>query len=76
MGIDIQNDTTNNVDQMVEYFRQFGKMLQNYDRNIEDLRNVAEKQGNVRNKKKNSSMYGSWGIRKDENGGNYENEYE
>ena len=58
---------TNSGDQMVDYFGQFGVMLKVYKKNAKKLRNVAEKQGNVRNKKKNknggsgSSMYGSWG---------------
>ena len=56
---------TNSGDQMVDFFGQFGVMLQNYKKNTKKLRNVAEKQGNVRNKKnrnaENSSMYGSWG---------------
>lgn len=59
---------TNSGDNMVDFFSQFGVMLQSYKKNTKKLRNVAEKQGNVRNKKKNkngggngSSMYGSWG---------------
>lgn len=58
---------TNSGDQMVDYFGQFGVMLKVYKKNAKKLRNVAEKEGKIRNKKKNknggsgSSSYGSWG---------------
>ena len=58
---------TNSGDQMIDYFGQFGVMLESYKKNTKKVRNVAEKQGNVKNKKKNrngsngSSQYGSWG---------------
>lgn len=60
---------TNSGDQMIDYFGQFGVMLESYAKNTKKLRNVAEKQGSVKNKKnrKNnnsgSSQYGSWGPR-------------
>ena len=61
---------TNSGDQMIDYFGQFGVMLESYKKNAKKVRNVAEKQGNVKNKKKNrnnggsgSSQYGSWGQR-------------
>lgn len=56
---------TNAGNEMNDYFSQFGVMLQYYKKNTKKLRNVAEKQGRVKDKKKRnnngSSMYGSWG---------------
>lgn len=58
---------TNSGDNMIDYFGQFGAMLESYTKNAKKLRNVAEKQGTVKSKKKKrnngSNMYGSWGQR-------------
>ena len=56
-------------DKTVDYFCQMGSMLTSYKKNSKKVRNVAEKQNNVKTKKKGkgnnggngSSMYGSWG---------------
>ena len=56
-------------DATTEYFCNVGAILTSYKKNSKKVRNVAEKQGNVKKKKKNSnggngngsSMYGSWG---------------
>ena len=56
---------TNAGNEMNDYFAQMGVMLQYYKKNSKKVRNVAEKQGRVKEKKKKqssgSSMYGSWG---------------
>ena len=56
---------TNAGTEMNDFFAQFGVMLQHYKKNSKKVRNVAEKQGRVKEKKKQhnggSSMYGSWG---------------
>ena len=58
---------TNAGDNMVDYFANMGAMLGTFKKNAKKLRNVAEKQGSVKQKKKKhnqgSSMYGSWGQR-------------
>ena len=53
-------------DNMVDFFCNIGVSLESYVKNAMKAKNVAEKQGNVKDKKKNknrngSSMYGSWG---------------
>lgn len=56
---------TNAGTEMNDYFAQMGVMLMHYKKNSKKVRNVAEKQGRVKEKKKRtsngSSMYGSWG---------------
>ena len=59
---------TNSGEHMISYFANMGTMLEFYGKNAKKLRNVAEKQGSVKNKKKKnrnagSNMYGSWGQR-------------
>lgn len=50
--------------QTIDFFTQFGVMLANYKKAYTKERNVAEKQSNVKNKKKKksyeSNQYGSW----------------
>lgn len=51
----------------VDYYSEMGAQLVNYGKNYKKLRSVADKQNNVRKKKKRnnygSSQYGSWGRR-------------
>ena len=78
MGLNIQNETTNNDDLIIDYFSKSTEMLQNYETKTEEFKNRIDRCMCLRNKIKNknntnsSSMYGSWGIRKDENGDIYE----
>lgn len=52
-------------DQTIDYFARVGVMLEDYKKTYKKVRAVAQKQGNVRSRKKHtqsgSSAYGSWG---------------
>ena len=56
---------SNAGEEVVEYFSMIGSMLAFYPKNSKKVRNVAQKQDNVKKKKKHhngggSSAYGSW----------------
>lgn len=58
---------TNAGDGINDFFTNFAVQLMTYKKNSKKLRNIAEKQGSVKEKKKRrnngSNMYGSWGNR-------------